>query len=247
MLARMASNFYWLGRYVERTENTARLLEHQLERLVDTAADDLAIGWRVLYRALSQPPPEAPADVDEAEAYLVADAYTLAGGLVEDSTNPASLISCWAMARENACEIRPRLPLRVWVCLNQGFLWLEDTEFHEVETREGVCQDYAHVMASILRGWGVPTRYVSGYLGPDRGDGEGATTGESHAWVEGWFPGRGWIGLDPTNDVQCDERHVRVALGRDYADVPPTRGVFRGSAESVLSTQVRIVRETSSR
>ncbi|WP_419949680.1 transglutaminase family protein [Candidatus Palauibacter sp.] len=116
-----------------------------------------------------------------------------------------------------------------------------------LETREGVCQDYAHVMASILRGWGIPTRYVSGYLGPDRDGGGGKTTGESHAWVESWFPGPGWIGFDPTNDVQCDERHVRVAVGRDYADVPPTRGVFHGSAESTLTTQVRIARETSPR
>ena len=116
-----------------------------------------------------------------------------------------------------------------------------------LETREGVCQDYAHVMASILRGWGIPSRYVSGYLGPDRDGGGGVTTGESHAWVESWFPGPGWIGFDPTNDVQCDERHVRVAVGRDYADVPPTRGVFHGAAESMLTTQVRIVRETNSR
>ena len=135
MLARMAGNFYWMGRYVERTENTARLLEHQLGRLVDAGADELALGWRVVYRALSQAPPEAPADVDEAEAFLIADAYTLAGGLVEDTTNPASMISCWSMARENAREIRPRLPLRVWVCLNQGFLWLEATEFAEVWAR----------------------------------------------------------------------------------------------------------------
>ena len=112
-----------------------------------------------------------------------------------------------------------------------------------LETREGVCQDYAHVMASILRGWGVPTRYVSGYLGPDRDCGGGATAGESHAWVESWFPGVGWTGFDPTNDIQCDERHVRVAVGRDYADVPPTRGVFQGSAESGLRTIVRIARE----
>ncbi|MYE34754.1 MAG: alpha-E domain-containing protein [Gemmatimonadales bacterium] len=129
MLARMAANFYWLGRYAERTENTARLLEFQLTRLVDTDADELALGWRVVYRALSQSPPHAPADVDEAEAFLIADAYTLTGGLVEDTTNPASMISCWEMARENAREIRPRLPLRVWVCLNQGFLWLQETEF----------------------------------------------------------------------------------------------------------------------
>ena len=111
-----------------------------------------------------------------------------------------------------------------------------------LESREGVCQDYAHVMASILRGWGIPTRYVSGYLGPEGGNGGGVTTGESHAWVESWFPGMGWVGFDPTNDTQCDVRHVRVAVGRDYADVPPTRGVFRGSAESMLRTRVNIER-----
>ena len=129
MLARMAANFYWMGRYAERTENTARLLEHQLGRLVDAGADELAIGWRVVYRALSQPPPDVPEDVAEAEAFLIADAYTLTGGLVEDTANPASLISCWEMARENAREIRPQLPLPVWVCLNQGYLWLKDAEF----------------------------------------------------------------------------------------------------------------------
>lgn len=129
MLARMAANFYWMGRYVERTENTARLLEHQLGRLVDAGADELAVGWRVVYGALDQPPPDVPDDVGEAEAFLIADAYTLTGGLVEDTTNPASLVSCWGMARENAREIRPQLPLPVWVCLNQGFLWLGEEEF----------------------------------------------------------------------------------------------------------------------
>lgn len=132
MLARMAANFYWLGRYAERAENTARLLEYPLTRLVDADATELALVWRVVYRALSQAPPQGPSDVDEAEAFLIADAYTLTGGLVEDTTNPASVISCWGMARENAREIRPRLPLRVWVCLNQGFLWLQETEFSEV-------------------------------------------------------------------------------------------------------------------
>ena len=108
-----------------------------------------------------------------------------------------------------------------------------------LETGKGVCQDYAHVMASILRRWGIPCRYVSGYLAPSE---EHATAGESHAWVEGWFPGTGWIGFDPTNDTEGDERHVRVAVGRDYADVPPTRGVFHGSARSVIETEVVIER-----
>ena len=108
-----------------------------------------------------------------------------------------------------------------------------------LETGRGVCQDYAHVMASILRKWGIPCRYVSGYLAPKTAD---VTTGESHAWVEGWFPGVGWLGFDPTNDTEGDERHVRVAVGRDYADVPPTRGVFHGSARSRVETGVTIER-----
>ena len=108
-----------------------------------------------------------------------------------------------------------------------------------LETGRGVCQDYAHVMASILRKWGIPCRYVSGYLAPVE---ENVTTGESHAWVEGWFPGIGWLGFDPTNDTEGDERHVRVAVGRDYADVPPTRGVFLGTARSRLETEVVIER-----
>lgn len=108
-----------------------------------------------------------------------------------------------------------------------------------LETGRGVCQDYAHVMAAILRGWGIPCRYVSGYLGPPA---EGRADCESHAWVECWFPGIGWTGFDPTNDTEADERHIRVAVGRDYADVPPTRGVFRGGAGSVLETAVVIER-----
>ena len=111
---------------------------------------------------------------------------------------------------------------------------------HILETGRGVCQDYAHVMASILRNWGVPTRYVSGYLGPNDHD---DSPGQSHAWVESWLPGFGWRGFDPANDCDCDERHVKVAVGRDYADVPPVRGTFRGNADSTLTTRVSVTRE----
>ena len=108
-----------------------------------------------------------------------------------------------------------------------------------LETGQGVCQDYAHVMASVLRTWGIPCRYVSGYLAPREGT---VTEGESHAWVEGWFPEVGWVGFDPTNDTEGDERHIRVAVGRDYADVPPSRGVFHGTARSRLEAEVVIER-----
>ena len=129
MLARAAADFYWMGRYLERSEQTGRLLEYQLTRLVDTPAEELALGWRVLHQALGHATPPVPADADEAEEFLTADAYTLAGTLVEDDTNPDSIVSCWSTARENARQLRPWLPVRVWTCLNQGFLWIRDCDF----------------------------------------------------------------------------------------------------------------------
>lgn len=113
-----------------------------------------------------------------------------------------------------------------------------------LETGRGVCQDYAHVMASICRRWGIPARYVSGYLAPAAGN---TTRGESHAWVECRLPRLGWTGFDPANNCPCDERHVRVAVGRDYADVPPSRGVFSGLAASRLTTRVTITTREAER
>ncbi len=111
---------------------------------------------------------------------------------------------------------------------------------HILEGGRGVCQDYAHVMISILRSWGIPSRYVSGYLGPDN---NAVEHNESHAWVECWLPDAGWFGVDPVNDDDCDERHIRVAIGRDYGDVPPVRGVFSGALNSELVTHVEVVRQ----
>ena len=129
MLARAAADFYWMGRYFERAEHTARLLRYQLARLVDTPAGELAVGWRVIYRALGQSAPITPTVADEAESFLLADAYTLAASLVEETTNPDSMIRCWTTARNNAKQLRPWLPVRVWTCLNQGFFWLRDCDF----------------------------------------------------------------------------------------------------------------------
>lgn len=107
-----------------------------------------------------------------------------------------------------------------------------------LRTRKGVCQDFAHIMIALLRRIGIPSRYVSGYLfrGPDSHD--RSVEGASHAWVETLVPGLGWTAFDPTNDLVGGDRHIRVAIGRDYADVPPTRGVHRGEAESELSVAV---------
>ena len=110
---------------------------------------------------------------------------------------------------------------------------------HVLTGRRGVCQDFSHVMIAVARQWGVPTRYVSGYMF-HRGNRDRSEADATHAWVEAWFPSLGWVGFDPTNNVMAMERHVRAAVGRDYSDVPPTRGTFKGLAETELSIAVAI-------
>jgi transglutaminase-like putative cysteine protease len=107
----------------------------------------------------------------------------------------------------------------------------------------GVCQDFAHIMIAICRGWGLPARYVSGYLFTNRAEGhERSDPDASHAWAEVFLPSLRWVGFDPTNDMLACERHISVAVGRDYADVPPSRGVFKGEAESQLAVGVSVRR-----
>jgi len=105
--------------------------------------------------------------------------------------------------------------------------------------RQGVCQDFSHIMIAVARQWGIPARYVSGYM-YHRGNRDRSEADATHAWVEAWLPDLGWVGFDPTNNVMAMERHVRAAVGRDYSDVPPTRGTFKGLADTELSIAVAI-------
>jgi transglutaminase-like putative cysteine protease len=107
--------------------------------------------------------------------------------------------------------------------------------------KSGVCQDFAHLALSALRVVGIPCRYVSGYLHPDPEAAIGADAkGESHAWIEAWT-GQ-WWGIDPTNGVLAGNRHVVVARGRDYVDVPPVKGIFAGGAKAEMLVEVDIRR-----
>ncbi|MBN9320467.1 MAG: transglutaminase family protein [Caulobacterales bacterium] len=104
----------------------------------------------------------------------------------------------------------------------------------------GVCQDFAHIMIAICRSWGLPARYVSGYLFTDRDAGDRSDPDATHAWVEVFLPSLRWTGFDPTNNVMTGERHISVAVGRDYGDVPPSRGVYKGESESQLAVGVQV-------
>ena len=119
-----------------------------------------------------------------------------------------------------------------------------DTPLVEVfRKRRGVCQDFAHLMLGMLRALGLPARYVSGYLLTQPLPGKARLMGAdaSHAWVSIWCPVLGWVDLDPTNAVLPDASHVTVAVGRDYGDVVPLRGVIRGGADHVLDVAVDVV------
>ncbi|HET7770174.1 MAG TPA: transglutaminase family protein [Chloroflexota bacterium] len=131
----------------------------------------------------------------------------------------------------------------------EGFTYEKDvtaigtTVTEVLECKRGVCQDFAHVLLALCRSLEIPARYVSGYLVMDSAApaSEGQPSrgaGASHAWVEAWTPTHGWRGFDPTNNVLASENHVKMAIGRDYADVPPSRGVYRGSAPETLTVEV---------
>ncbi|MEO7599667.1 MAG: transglutaminase family protein [Opitutus sp.] len=107
-----------------------------------------------------------------------------------------------------------------------------------LKMRTGVCQDYAHVMLGLCRTVGIPARYVSGYFfNRSRRPGE---IEASHAWVEVLIPTYGWAAYDPTHDRIADERYVKIAAGRDYADIRPVSGTYRGAATKELRVEVMV-------
>lgn len=120
----------------------------------------------------------------------------------------------------------------------KGITTIETTVKEILDHRSGVCQDFAHVMLEILRSLGIPSRYVSGYICPDKKGmrGEGAT----HAWIEAWIPGIGWVGNDPTNNVWVTSNHVKLAVGRNFNDCTPMKGTFKGPARQSLSVYVSV-------
>ncbi|HKN17820.1 MAG TPA: transglutaminase family protein [Candidatus Sulfotelmatobacter sp.] len=157
-----------------------------------------------------------------------------------------------ALAAEIRCERRDT-PLQLLTELNQSiyesFAYVPNSTSVDspiddaLISRQGVCQDFAHIMIALVRPLRIPCRYVSGYMF-HRDEAEEkkdrSLEGASHAWIEAFLPNLGWTAFDPTNNLIGADRHIRVAIGRDYADVPPTRGVHKGEAHSALSVSVTV-------
>lgn len=120
----------------------------------------------------------------------------------------------------------------------QGITSVNSTLDEVWKLKAGVCQDFTNVLLQLVRMAGIPARYVSGYICPNDTitRGEGAT----HAWIEAYIPFYGWFGVDPTNNAIANENHVRLAIGRNYDDCSPVKGVFKGKVEAKLEVKVEV-------
>jgi transglutaminase-like putative cysteine protease len=170
-----------------------------------------------------------------------------------DYLSPSTLVPGLPALSELAAPFRPATPAETFAAVRQLSHFVHTTFSYRrhvttvtttvadvVTLRTGVCQDFAHVLIGLCRALDIPARYISGYTVA-----EGATDRSprpdpeaSHAWVEAFTPTHGWRGFDPTNDLVASTAHIKMAIGRDYADVPPTRGTFRGAAEERLTVRV---------
>jgi transglutaminase-like putative cysteine protease len=191
-------------------------------------------------------PPEPPgttwavvlgADVqDRLSEFLAATEYVDSGA---DDPGRAPIVA--AMAASTTPKAAARLAVaavRDRITYLTGSTDVSTTAAQAWASMHGVCQDYTHATLSLLRAAGVPARYVSGYLHTEDPAPGQTVVGESHAWVEYW-DGQ-WHAVDPTNDRAVGSAHVIVARGRDYADVPPLKGIYAGGHSEGLGVSVEI-------
>ena len=198
-------------------------------------------------QSITPPRPADCGDWSDLDALVASDDYweMLLPSHFAHSSEPLD-----ALAQELKCERRGN-PLELLTEFNEAiytqFAYVPnstkvDSPIEDaLQSRQGVCQDFAHIMIALVRRLEIPCRYVSGYMfHREERKKDRSLEGASHAWIEALVPRLGWVAFDPTNNLVGGDRHIRVAIGRDYADVPPTRGVYKGDAESELSVAVTV-------
>ncbi len=224
---------------------------------IDTAHRSLRVSARTSVEIDREPPPK----VEDTPAWEVAREEAFASNtLGKDSPahflHPSRFVPHYAPAASYARESFPagRTVLAGAVDLMQRIhkdfkydpkATVVSTPLSEAfEKRHGVCQDFAHIMISGLRGIGLPGAYISGYIrtipppGQKRLEGADAT----HAWVSIWCGDKyGWVGLDPTNAIMIGNDHIILAMGRDYADISPVAGIILGSREQDVDVKVDVI------
>ena len=225
-----------LNRETDSFGNTRHLLDLHREH------QTLEIRTRSTVEAVPAPPlPErlgdgAWAEIRSAKGTFADWSFTRPSALVQPSPGLEAFVDRHGIEPcSDPLQSLSRLSDTLFRCLEYipGSTSAESSVEHILETGRGVCQDYSHLMIAIARSWGIAARYVSGYLH--------APGNASHAWVECRLPGLGWVGFDPTNQSLAGEGGVvRIAAGRDYRDVSPTRGILHGGGEIRLEVEVQV-------
>jgi transglutaminase-like putative cysteine protease len=212
---------------LQRPHQQMKVTASSLVETVDGAPAGESVGWAVLRepdRRDQYVEYLSPTPLTELNRELAEQAAALAGDAPPDAA--ARAIAEWV---RDTVEYVP------------GSTGVRTSALEAWSLRKGVCQDIAHLTVGMLRTVGVPARYVSGYLYPHADGSVGDTVaGQSHAWVD-WWTGQ-WSGFDPTNGVPAGHQHVVVARGRDYADVPPLKGIYHGAPGTGLGVTVEITR-----
>ena len=196
---------------------------------------------------------EQEVDPNERWEEIVTEDYRATAGeyLVQTERQPAN-----GRFAELAADVRGETPLDTLLAVadaipdrfeyRSGATFVGSTVSDLLDGGAGVCQDFVHLGAMVLRSHGIGARYVSGYLFATTDGGEESVEVQTHAWLEGLLPDedgeRRWIGVDPTNRGRAGATHVKIGHGRDYQDVPPIRGVYRGEASAELSAGVEMKR-----
>ena len=172
--------------------------------------------------------------------YLTATGYVDDASL-DESRGPAVELVRGAPTPQQAVQVAVGL-VRDRIAYTPGVTTVYTTAREAWAEGHGVCQDFTHATLALLRAAGIPARYVSGYLHSLEEQPGETVAGESHAWVEYWDGD--WHAVDPTNDREVGAAHVVVAHGRDYADVPPLKGIYAGGASEALGVVVEITQQT---
>ncbi len=179
---------------------------------------------------------------DEALRHKYAE-YTIATPYTEESEEVAAFAASCRLPGEGVYEHAMGLAARIYreFEYRPNATHVGTTPSELLRGRAGVCQDFAHLMIASCRSLGIPARYASGYhfigdLHTRAADFEQA----SHAWVEAYIPGTGWLGFDPTNNNRVDGRYIKLGHGRDYLDIVPVKGIYRGTPHQRLSVDVDV-------
>jgi transglutaminase-like putative cysteine protease len=241
-----SANVHSYTDYFGNAVDTFSIVQRHRELLLETCSE---------VETLAYAPPKVALDISISEARQLyrADKLKLFEFLMPSPAIPMSAaINTLAneLFKPSASLQHALLNLNAWIKKNfryaPGTTQIDTPVATALKQRAGVCQDFAQVMIAVLRSAEIPARYVTGYIETEtqRKASEAQRApeligaSESHAWVEAYLPGGFWWALDPTNDCIAGERHVKIAVGRDYLDSTPTRGVFKGTHTEKLSVAV---------